>query len=190
VNPYSAPGPEGQYGSVDPGHEKNTRRLRTLGIVQLVFAGLGVLSLINSLLPNNKDPIARRLNEVMWSGELGTWMRVSTGIGFVFTVVLALAGWCLLKRNPLGRTLTLAHGIGALGFGVVSFFVTRSLMSTMIATVASDLGPAGQIFKTTFEIALIFGFLFGSAVQLLELWLITRPGVKEFLQQGPTADPA
>lgn len=186
MNPYEPPRPV----DFDPGanqwvdYPKLAKRLRTLGIVQMAFGGLGLVGTVSNLIPPKRDPMSRQVHDALWNGEIATWMRVSTGIGVVLTLILLVAGYSLYKHKPLGRTLSLVHAGSAFVIGTISYFVTRDVMAKMMADLAKTMGPAAEIFKTTMNLAQGVGLVMGIALYLVEAYVVTRPGVKEILAQG------
>jgi hypothetical protein len=152
-----------------------------VAILQLAFGGVGLLGLVNAAFKTElaSDPISRKMYEKMGSGEMGTWMRVSNGVGLVLALLLLAAGFALLRRRAIGRTLTLVHAVSALIVNVVS-----TLIGPLLDELPPGFGPAGDIFKTTFRGAVFFGVGTGLVLPAAEWYLVTRPGVREVLQDG------
>lgn len=184
MNPYEPPRPfdPGEAQWVD--YPKLAKRLKTLGIVQMAFGGLGLLGTLSGLVPPKRDPISRQVHDALWNGEIATWMRVSTGIGILLTLILLAAGFSLYKHRPLGRTLSLVHAGAALVVGTVSYFVTRDVMDKMMNDLAKTMGPAAEVFRTSMSVAQGFGLVMGLVLYGVEAYIVTRPGVKELLAQS------
>lgn len=169
------------YGPPPPVDDKLAKRLRTLAIVQLAFAGIGLLGMINGLIPPGRDPTQKKLHELMWQGEMRTWMIASSALGIGITLLLAAAGYGLYRRKTFGRTLTIAHGAIASVTSIVNYFIMQDLLRKVFAEVAKSLGPAADVFIKAMAGTQIFSLLLGFALYLVEIYLVTRPGVKEHL---------
>lgn len=168
---------------IDPERQKAESRVKTLAWVQLGLAALGLYGAASGALPPKRDPIALKLHDAMWSGEFGTWLRVSTAVSLVLAALLAAAGWALLKHNRHAARLTKIHAATSLVVHAVSFVVTQLLIDPVIASIARDFGPAGEIFSVSFRVALVAGSAFGLALPIGEWWIITRPPVVALLAE-------
>jgi hypothetical protein len=180
------------YPGYDPDRFKADKRLKTLGGVQLAFAALGLLGLFNAVIQrSDKNPLTRRMMEELWSGDLGTWMTVSLVMGAALSLLLAAAGFSMLKRRQLARTLTLAHGAAAIATNLVSLYFTFALLMPRLESMAEGFGPGAEIFKTTMSIALGFGAVVGLVFPIVELVMVTRPLAKDVLASfgAPGAPP-
>jgi hypothetical protein len=171
--------PYGGYPS--PEETKLAKRLRTLAIVQLAFAGIGLLGMINGLIPPGRDPTQKKLHELLWQGEMRGWMIASSALGVAITLLLAAAGYGLYRRKALGRTLTIAHGAVASVTSIGNYFIMQDVLRKVFAEVAKSLGPAADVFIKAMAGTQIFSLLLGFALYLVEIYLVTRPGVKEHL---------
>jgi hypothetical protein len=169
------------YGPPPPEVTKLAKRLRTLAIIQLVFGGIGLLGMVNGLIPPGRDPIQKKLYEMMWQGEMRTWMITSSALGVVITLLLVAAGFSLYRRKLIGRTLTIAHGAIASVTSIANYFIMQDLLRKVFAEVAKSLGPAADMFLKAMAGTQIFSLLLGFALYLVEIYVVTRPGVKEHL---------
>jgi hypothetical protein len=171
--------PHGGYPS--PEATKLAKRLRTLAIVQLAFGGIGLLGMNNGLIPPGRDPTQKKLHELMWGGEMRTWMIASTALGVTLTLLLVAAGYSLYRRKLVGRTLTIAHGAIAAVTSIGNYFITQDLLRKVFAEVAKNLGPAADVFIKAMSGVQVFSLLLGFALYIVEVYVVTRPGVKEHL---------
>ncbi len=109
--------------------------VQVLGIINLVFAAMGMCSLVFSTAIFTTDIIPQNANVPnptleLFANNLGyrIFMIIGFGLGFIFSVVLAVGGVGLLKWRRYGRSATIAYAwysivMGVVSFGVNAFFV-------------------------------------------------------------------
>src|SRR5689334_4059174 len=114
TDPYG-PGPGQPYWPADPA-TKARERVKTLGIVQMAFGGLGIVRVGYGFLARylGADPTSRRVQELMWTGDAGVYMTASLSVGIAMSVFLFFTGRTVSARKPIGRALTFAHAIVAI----------------------------------------------------------------------------
>lgn len=95
--------------------------LLILGIVQIMFGALGLLSAPILLLTKSfaRDPVSRQIQALTWEGPLGIWTRLSLVIGFVMAVALIAAGFGIVKLKPWARPLSMLYAVVALVFVII-----------------------------------------------------------------------
>lgn len=109
--------------------------VQVLGIINLVFAAMGMCGLVFSVAIFTTDIIPQNANVPnptmeLFANNIGyrIFMFVSLALGFVFTVVLAVGGVGLLLWRKYGRSASIAYAwyaiaMGIVGFGVNALFV-------------------------------------------------------------------
>lgn len=160
--------------------------LRLLGIAQCALGvfGLGAapLTLITRFMA--RDPGSRKVQELLWEGWLGAWTYASLAIGTVIAFVLIAAGIGVVRGLPWGRTLTLVHGAVATAQVIVGQVVAVALLYPALW----QLGSGGTAAEKGGAIGGVLGGLFGSLLALalpaIELYVMTRPQVKEFFSRA------
>jgi len=107
--------------------------LKVLGIIQIVFGAIGLLGApiglaVAMLNAASKDPVQRRLHELMWEGTMGIWSYGSQALGFVFAIALLAGGIGIVRGKRWGRTASFVYSIGSL----VSLLVGQVLMGIVV----------------------------------------------------------
>lgn len=140
--------------------------ITTLAVLNLVFAGLGVIGLLftwatyfggMSLGPRNiVVEVANRSPEYM------SFLHWSLAIGALGITVLSASGIGLLKMRLWGRKLALAYGVGSILVGIVSFFVMQHYLIAPLsqshepaAAAGATAGYAGGIVGLAYPIVLL-----------------------------------
>lgn len=156
--------------------------LRLLGIAQCALGvfGLGAapLTLITRFVA--RDPSSRKVQELLWEGWLGAWNYASLGLGTLTAALLIAAGLGVVRGKPWGRTLTLAHAVAAIALVVIGQVVSVTLLYPALW----QLGTGGTAAERGGAIGGVVGGLFGGLVALalpaIELYVMTRPSVREY----------
>ena len=150
-----------------------------LGVVMIVFGGLGLLSAPTTLLSRElgRQTGSGRIQELMWSGGFGVWMMLSLGIGTVMAALLLASGIGVLKRRAWARKTTIAYGIAGIAFGVIGQLVNILFLCPKLAafeggTAAERGGAVGGM------VGGVVGGLFGMVLPILLLIVMTRETVK------------
>jgi hypothetical protein len=167
---------------VQGGPAPKSTGVTVLGVVMIVFGGLGLLSGPSTLLSRElgKQTGSGRIQELMWSGAFGTWMFVALGIGTLMALLLLASGIGVLRRQSWARKAGLAYGIAGVVFGVVGqmvniLFLYPKLAAFEGADAAERGGAIGGI------VGGVVGGLFGMVLPIV-LWVaMTRPTIKEEL---------
>lgn len=103
---------------------RSTAWPKVLGIISIVFAGLGLLSVPVNLFNVNANPVQKQVYDA-----LPAWVTTYVNLSLIFSLpivaVLLAGGTQTLRRKRLGRTLHLIYGwLQAVGgiVGLVIFF--------------------------------------------------------------------
>lgn len=100
------------------------------GILNFVFAGLGVIGLIASFsvlgLPaDSSNPIIQFIHE---SPRYAVWLKICVALGVVNCALLLAAGFGLLSLRPWARFLSIVYGIYAIAFCLGGMLVNLIFM--------------------------------------------------------------
>ncbi len=185
-NPFQSPDipdPQEPYGS-SPVTSKPPASITVFGVLNLVFGAMGICGLIFTAiglvvekmdLPNQPpNPVAEVMNQnPFYSG----FQMVNVGLGFLVTILLLVAGICLLKKQRLGRTLSNIYGTYGIVMGLIGMFMFVVFLRQDLMPITQDGIPLGAI---TFWAA-IGGGLFGMIYPVLLLIFINRDKVKQAL---------
>ena len=99
--------------------------VNVLGILNIVFAGFGVLGLMTSIvmfyLPGNStNPVIKMMLE---NPTYAAWLKLCIPLGLLSCLALLAAGIGLLRLRSWARTLSIAYAIYAIVFGLVGTVV-------------------------------------------------------------------
>lgn len=162
------------------------------GILNLVFAGVGVVGLLFSawMLQMSRDmaapnPVLQIINE---NPAYATFYRVSVALGFVASIVLAVAGIGLLAMKPWGRYLSIGYALYAIAMAIVGmaanyFFLLMPMMDKLAATPAGpqQAGLIGGVVGGT------CGGCFGLIYPVVMLCFMFRPSLIAALRSRTAA---
>lgn len=105
------------------------------GILNIVFAALGVFGLIASIalffIPvGSNNPVIKIMHENTF---YATWLKICIPLGLLTCVALLAAGIGLLRLKSWARTLSIAYAIYAIVFGILGmvvnfFFLVRPML--------------------------------------------------------------
>lgn len=172
ANPVSTPAPA--YGPV-----------KAIGILEVVFGAMGVFSWpmmqgLRSLTQAiSRDPVSRRIDELTWSGTMGTWTRIAMVLGSLLGVALVAAGIGVLKRRPWGRKLSLAYGAAALVSAIIGQAMTWIyLMPELERATRTAHDPASRGAAWGGLLGGGAGAIAGAMLPVGLLIIMTRPEVK------------
>ncbi len=155
------------------------------GILNIGFALLGLLGLLFSVLivphmNGGKNPMLEQMNS---SPGYAAWMRISTPLGGVVSLILLAAGVGLLMLQNWARIVSIGYGVYTIIMCIVGSIVMVNLFSTLAAQ-----SPAPQLFRVFMAIGMVFGLLIGLAYPILLIIFMTRPKVvAAFRPEQPVA---
>ncbi|HUU22125.1 MAG TPA: hypothetical protein VM389_06270 [Phycisphaerae bacterium] len=101
-----------------------------IGVISIVFAGIGLLCLPFAVLGRFINPAQKQVYQYLpsWYPIYETFSYV---LGVGFAVLLLVGGILLLKRRPAGRTLHLAYAVAATVMAVFgTILMTMSISRT------------------------------------------------------------
>ena len=124
--------------------------VKVLGILNLVFAGLGVFGLLftygmyfGGLKLGPRNPVIEIAHE---SPAFMRYMEVSMWLGGVALIVLAISGIGLLGMKPWGRKLAIAYALWGIVAGIVGLvFTYKFLIAPLAGTPGGSAGAFGGI---------------------------------------------
>lgn len=157
--------------------------LKILGIAQCALGVFGLLSAPLTLVTRAlaQDPGSRRVQHLLWDGWLGAWTYLSLAIGTALAVLLIVAGVGVIKGRALGRKLSLVHAATAIALVIIG----QIIAATALYPALFELASSGSAAERGGAIGGVVGGLFGSLIGLIlpavELYVMTRPHVKEQL---------
>lgn len=159
------------------------------GILNIVFAGLGIIGIIASiglllLASNSQNPVVKVMQE---SPGYTLWFKICIPLGFLSCGVLLAAGIGLLLVKPWSRLLSIGYAIYALGFGLVGgvvnfIFITRPLLEQ-----AQNKGGPEAAGAIGGAISGSIGGCFGMIYPILLLIFMFRPTIVAAFRPAPPA---
>jgi len=161
----------------------------TFGILNIVFAGFGILGLLGtiamaSMTRASNNPVVRIMQE---NPAYAAWLKISIPLGLLACSVLLAAGIGLLALQSWGRNLTIGYAIYGIVFSLLSFgFNVIFLLRPMLEEASRKHGPeaAGAIGGA---VGGTFGSCVGVAYPILLLIFMMRPNVKAAFQTPAAA---
>jgi hypothetical protein len=163
------------------------------GILNLVFAGMGLCGTCAfvgqwSLLQGMPDQPPNPVFELMEENQAySTFMIVSMALGFVFTVLLGLAGFGLLKMRPWGRQLSIVYAVYTIIASIVGVIANYVWLAQPLMEQA-DMAGAGPERSMAMLVAVfsVFGGCLGSVYPIILLIFMMRSNVVQAFrdQQG------
>lgn len=153
------------------------------GILNIVFAAWGVLSLISTtlmlfFLKNMKglpENPALKLMDTMPGYAL--WTKISLFLALIFAAVQLIAGIGLMKMRPWGRTLSISYASAAMLFGVTAAIVNYFVIARPLMEEASSKQGPEQAAAIGASMAGVLGGCFGMIYPMLLLIFMFRPNV-------------
>lgn len=199
-NPYRPPeppqwGPPAGYDPHAPPADyleaKALANLKILGWVQVGFGAFGIIGTLASRAmvgALDTQGVNRELNRVMYTGVVGTWMEVAKWLGAATALVLLCAGLQVLKRRPLGRTLSLVHAGLAATLVVVGLFMNFVYVFPALSALAETGGPIAKAGARGGMMGGVMGALFGLVLPGFEWSMMRKPEVRRVLGDVPAGD--
>ncbi len=177
-NPYAAPIDSSKKPVVASTGQSSG--LTALSIVMMAFGGLGLFSAPITLMSREigRKTGSGHIQDLMWEGAPGTWMRMSIFVGTVFAVWLLVSGFGVFKRKPWARQSSMLYGISAIVFGVVGQIVSFLVVFPALSAAAEVGGRVERAGATGGMIGGIVGGLFGMILPIVILVVMTRPSIK------------
>lgn len=163
--------------------KKAISNVKSLGTAQYLFGAIGLATplIAMSRRTGHMGGVMKELDDLLYTGDVGfyTWSAMATTV--VAALFLIGCGAATSKLKPVARTLTLVHV--ALGFanGLFNVVVAFGIMVPALLQFADRAGPAGLGGAIGGIIGGFIGGIFGFLFPGLELWMITRPKVKDIL---------
>ena len=174
---------------------KRPRALPVFGILFIVFGAIGILSGLKSLplylgsLEKSTDPLATVFLKDPALFHLMKWVSL---VGSVFCVVELISGIGLIKSKEWGRQAALLLSLYMIVSGlVVGYLTTTRLMPAIIeSSIARTPGgaEAAPFIRIVSMLAGGVGIVFGLALPITALVLLTRPRIKAWCR-GETVLP-
>ena len=175
----------GQPGPVAPQSSSTPTVLMVFGILNIIFGALGLCGSIFGVIgmlapqpPGDANPVMKAMENPVYE----TINMVNVGLGFIFAVVLLVAGILLLKRNPMGRTLSMVYAVYSMISVVVGLAVFFAFVYGPLAeAVEAEVGPEGQAMKIAVMAGMGMGVCFGLAYPVTLLFFMMTEKVKRAL---------
>ena len=151
------------------------------GILNIVFAVLGLFGLIVSLLlflpaaASTHNPVVQLIHD---SPTYAAWMKVSMGLGVADVAAKLVAGIGLLRLQAWGRWLSIVVSIYALVMVVVAGVVNYFYLVQPLLAQAADKQGTEHMAAVGGAIGGIFGSCFGLIYPVLLLIFMFQPKVK------------
>ncbi|HTJ83079.1 MAG TPA: hypothetical protein VL400_15265 [Polyangiaceae bacterium] len=190
-NPYLPPGgaaPEGGF----PVHpyfvQKLQGNVKILGGIQIglgVIGGLGVIASNAMLGSMSTNPVQKQMNDIFHTGTIGTWMDASQYVGVALAIILVVAGVSLVRLRPLGRPLSIAHATLAAVMVVVGLYMNIVYVFPALDDFARQGGVVAEAGARGGKIGGYVGSIIGLVLPAFELYLMTRPGIRQALGLAP-----
>lgn len=100
------------------------------GILNFVFAGLGIVGLIASIavlgLPaDSSNPIVQFIHE---SARYAVWLKICIALGGLSCALLLVSGFGLLSMKPWARALSIAYAAYAIAFCLGGMLINLTFM--------------------------------------------------------------
>lgn len=186
-NPYAPPV---QHGPSRPGPVKPAGGgLNVLAWIMIIFGGLGLLSAPMTLFTRElaRDPASRRVQAIMWEGEMGTWMQLSLVLGTLLAATLLASGIGSLKRRPWARKLGIGYGIATIVMAVLNQIVSAMYLYPALQAQMEHGGRVERAGATGGMIGGMAGAVIGLILPIAVLVMMTRPGIKAQFEEptGP-----
>jgi hypothetical protein len=154
-----------------------------LGILNIVFAALGLMGIAFSIAMMFMPPALNMKNPVLdlmrQSPAFAMYINISMVVGGVFTLALLLAGVGLLMFRPWGRHLSIIYAI----FAIISLIVNSLinyyfLVAPMIDKLAAAQPGQEKAAAIGAIVGMVAGTCMGPVYPVILLIFMFRPNVK------------
>ena len=159
-------------------HAQPPPSIKVLGILNLVFAGLGVFGLLfaygmyfGGLRLGPRNPVVEIAKD---SATFMQYLKTSLWLGAVALVVLAISGIGLLNLKPWGRKLAIGYALYGIVAGIVGFVFTYMYL---IAPLAGKPGGGAGAFGG------IWGGVVGCVYPIVLLSFMLKQNVRQAFEQ-------
>lgn len=156
--------------------------VKVFGILNLVFAGVGVLGGIMSYVMYFTDfhlagPRNATIEAAHQSPTYMSFLRVSFVTGLLVTIVLAFAGIGLLRMKSWARKLTIAYGIYAIVSAIAGFIMVQRYVMGPLMHSSDPAAKAGALGG-------FVGAAFGLAYPVLLLIFMNKRDIREAFERA------
>ena len=149
------------------------------GILNIAFAVMGVLGLIFTIIAlrfAHSNPSMRLIQQ---SPVLAAWTKFTLPLGFVNSIVLAIAGIGLLLMKNWARILSIIYAIYSLVFGIVGLFLMFFFMILPLIEQAQQKSGPESVAAVFGAFGGMIGAVIGLAYPVLLLIFMLRPKLVE-----------
>ena len=185
-DPYAPPQIQNQApGGMQP--QLMPRPIKVFGILNLVFAALGLFGTCFALLPfvvnlDTPNPVLDMMkeNEFYYSYNVFT-----TILSFVLIVILGAAGIGLLQNRTWGRSLSVIYAVVNIAATLVSTVLAYIFVVQPLMEKAAQMAPGPE--KLALQSGAFGGLIggcFGLIYPIVLLAFMTRPRIAEALRQA------
>ena len=172
--------------------QRRPASINVFGILNIVFAGLGILGLLGSAVllfaaPDLNNPVVKIMHE---NPGYGVWMKISFLLGIPSCVALAAAGIGLLLLKAWARILSMVYAVYAIVLGLLGTVLNVIfLVLPMLHHAQEQSGPEAAA-AVGGAIGGSLGGCIGLVYPVLLLIFMTRPKVvAAFQASAPPAPP-
>jgi hypothetical protein len=163
------------HGYAQHGQPQPPQSIRILGILNVVFAGLGVLGLLfaygmyfGGLKLGPRNPVVEIAHA---TPAFMRYLEISLWVGAVALVVLAISGIGLLGTKPWGRKLAIIYAVYGIVGGIVGLVVTyHYLIGPLSGKPGGSAGAFGGV----------WGGIIGCAYPIVLLSFMLKRNVREW----------
>lgn len=174
--PYQQP--YGQPGFYQPPAPARPTSVTVIGILNIIFAVLGICGTISSLMVLSGDflPGPNPVRDIMDKYPVyGTYMQASIATGLIGVLLLLISGIGLMKMQEWARKLAIFYAIFAIVLGVIGFYMN---FAYLLPELAREKG-AGQAGAMGGAVGGIVGGILGMVYPILVIYFMTRPRVRD-----------
>jgi hypothetical protein len=190
VNPYQAPASPRVALPQNPASPPARPTVITVfGVLNLVFGGLGIVSVIATLILLNvasalptsmPNPVLDAMRD---NAGYRTFTYVATGLGSAACIVLIVSGIGLLQMRPYGRTLAIAYGIYGVVAGLAALIANITMVFGPMMQKMHDLPGPQQAGVMGGLVGGVIGGAVGMAFPVILLFFMYRPNVISALRR-------
>jgi len=186
-NPFLPASPVTQPAPMMPPSNPRPTALLVLGIINIIYGLFGVCGSVGSVINLYLEafgPPAAAQNPMAKLMEDNVFFKIITmgqvGTGFLFSMLLVIAGVMLINVNPRGRTLSIAYVVYSFVYLILAIITLTMMYGPMRENfVAQGMPPE------TVGIVLFIGFGLGACLGVLYpcilLFFMFRPSIVQAL---------